>query len=232
MKPLLPILTLLCIATLASAEPSVCPLGLRLPDKIDDTKPLVILIHGIDCNEGVFWRMQNALHEAGYATAAFNYSSDQPISGAAAALASGLQTLHKSSPNLRLQIVAHSMGGLVARDYIESNDYTGGVDRLILIAPPNHGSPWARLEFLARLRQHRRDADDWKPIALVSEPLSAAAKDLLPDSTFLKRRTHAPAAPVFATPLSPASSTIPAMPLENGHTILKPKPRTASAPAG
>ena len=174
-------------ATALADAPARCPLGLRLPAQIDENKPLVILIHGLDCNEGVFWRMGRELHDAGYAATTFNYSSEQSILEAGAALGNALETLHKRFPRLRIDIVAHSMGGLVARDYIEGDGYAGGVDRLIMIAPPNHGSPWARLEFLARWRLHTRNQDDWRVTALVGAPLSAAAKDLLPDSECINR---------------------------------------------
>ena len=41
----------------------------------------------------------------------------------------------------RVDIVAHSMGGLVARDYIESMDYRDDVDQLITLGTPHAGSP-------------------------------------------------------------------------------------------
>jgi PKD repeat protein len=55
-------------------------------------------------------------------------------------------------------VVAHSMGGLVARAYIESSDFDGPNDggyyhddigRLIMIATPNNGSEWYKLLDLA-----------------------------------------------------------------------------------
>ncbi len=41
----------------------------------------------------------------------------------------------------KVDIVAHSMGGLVARQYIESNDYQNDIDQLIMLGTPNEGSP-------------------------------------------------------------------------------------------
>ena len=41
----------------------------------------------------------------------------------------------------KVDIVAHSMGGLVAREYIESADYQDDVDQLVLLGAPNQGSP-------------------------------------------------------------------------------------------
>ena len=51
--------------------------------------------------------------------------------------------LRKDHPALKIDIIGHSLGGLVARDYVEGSDYHGGVDRLMLIATPNAGTKWA-----------------------------------------------------------------------------------------
>jgi hypothetical protein len=40
----------------------------------------------------------------------------------------------------RVDLVCHSMGGLLARSYIQSNGYETDVARLMLIAVPNHGA--------------------------------------------------------------------------------------------
>ncbi len=40
----------------------------------------------------------------------------------------------------RVDIIAHSMGGIVARSYVQSNEYNNDIDNLILIAAPNKGS--------------------------------------------------------------------------------------------
>ncbi|WP_066503673.1 lipase family alpha/beta hydrolase [Abyssisolibacter fermentans] len=41
----------------------------------------------------------------------------------------------------KVDIVAHSMGGLVARSYIQSEDYRDDINKLILAGTPNAGSP-------------------------------------------------------------------------------------------
>jgi pimeloyl-ACP methyl ester carboxylesterase len=45
----------------------------------------------------------------------------------------------------KVDLVAHSMGGLVARAYIESNDYNNNVDQLIFLSTPQRGAPMAYL---------------------------------------------------------------------------------------
>jgi triacylglycerol esterase/lipase EstA (alpha/beta hydrolase family) len=45
----------------------------------------------------------------------------------------------------KVDLVAHSMGGLVARAYIEGDNYQNDVDQLIFLATPQQGSPTAYL---------------------------------------------------------------------------------------
>jgi len=47
----------------------------------------------------------------------------------------------------KVDIVAHSMGGLVARQYIQSSQYQNDVDQLIFLGTPHKGSPQAYLQW-------------------------------------------------------------------------------------
>lgn len=49
----------------------------------------------------------------------------------------------------KVDIVAHSMGGLVARSYIQSVDYDDDVDQLIFLGTPHNGAPKAYLQWEA-----------------------------------------------------------------------------------
>lgn len=40
----------------------------------------------------------------------------------------------------KVDIIAHSMGGLVARPYLQSDEYRGDVDQFIMLGTPNYGS--------------------------------------------------------------------------------------------
>jgi len=48
-----------------------------------------------------------------------------------------------------VDIVAHSMGGLVARQYIESDDYENDINQLITLGTPHKGAPEAYLKWEA-----------------------------------------------------------------------------------
>src|SRR3989344_1657438 len=49
----------------------------------------------------------------------------------------------------KVDIVAHSMGGLVARSYIQSVDYDYDIDRLVFLGVPHQGAPTAYLQWEA-----------------------------------------------------------------------------------
>ena len=49
----------------------------------------------------------------------------------------------------KVDLVAHSMGGLVTRSYIQSGDYDGDVDQLIFLGTPHKGAPTAYLQWEA-----------------------------------------------------------------------------------
>ena len=54
-----------------------------------------------------------------------------------------IPTINKAltnSPTGKVSIIAHSMGGLVARRYIQSNNYRDDVNKLIMLGTPNYGS--------------------------------------------------------------------------------------------
>lgn len=57
-----------------------------------------------------------------------------------------IPTINKIKNNLnvsKVNLICHSMGGLVARDYIQSEYYQQDIENLIMIGTPNSGSPTA-----------------------------------------------------------------------------------------
>lgn len=169
--------------------------GLLLPRQIDPARPLVVLIHGLDADRSDCVPIGQLLQAAGQQVAYFSYPGDQPIEDSAASLGRAMTRLRTSNPNLTIDIIAHSMGGLVARRYVEGSDYAGGVDRMILVAPPNHGSGWARLRSILSIEENlhlRRDDPNWHWTWLVTEGLGEAGADLLPGSDFLNQLNSRP----------------------------------------
>jgi len=169
--------------------------GLFLPEPLDPSRPLVVLIHGLDADRSDCMPIGELLHSAGQQVAYFSYAGDQPIADSAARFGQALAKLHAANPALTINIVAHSMGGLVARQYVEGPDYAGGVDRMILVAPPNHGSSWARLRTILSIEENlhlHHDDPNWSWTWLVTEGMGEAGTDLLPDSDFLNQLNSLP----------------------------------------
>jgi len=162
--------------------------GLLIDQAIDPRRPLVVLIHGLDGNADCCRPMTRLLQQAGWQTAIFCYPADKHLSGNAQLLAEHLGALREVYPDLKIDLVTQSMGGLVARQYVEGPQYAGGVDRLILIAPPNAGSSWARFSWASKLVAHwqryHRDPQ-WSAAWMITEGLCQAGCDLKPGSRFL-----------------------------------------------
>lgn len=169
--------------------------GLRLPERVDPARPLIVLLHGLDGDRSDCMPVAQLLCAAGYQVAYFSYPGDQSIRDSAAMFARDMRRLRQAQPKLLIDVIAHSMGGLVARDYVEGPQYAGGIGRLILVAPPNHGSSWARMRFLLSLQEnyHLYESDpDWHWTWLITEGLGEAGGELLPGSDFLRHLNARP----------------------------------------
>ena len=121
--------------------------GLLLPKMVDVQKPMAVLIQGLDCGCSNSAALAGLLEEQGFQAAYFSYPSDGPIEDSAAMLAKNMQALAEMFPKMPVDIIGHSMGGLIARRYVEGDDYAGGVRHLILVGTPNGGTRWAMLRF-------------------------------------------------------------------------------------
>lgn len=162
--------------------------GLRLPEHVDQFERLIVLIHGLDSNEEYWNDLAPLLTEEGYAVGELIYPNDQPLADSAALLAGEMARLRRECPRLSVDILAHSMGGIIARAYVEGDDYTGGIKRLILLAPPNHGSCYSRLSMMCDLVEHVglwHSNPDWSWTWMVTDGLGEARNDISPGSPFL-----------------------------------------------
>jgi pimeloyl-ACP methyl ester carboxylesterase len=166
---------------------------------------IVVLIHGLD-DPGWMWdEVAPALHGAGYVVARFEYPNDGPIADAADRFAMSLMRLKQMGVQ-RVDIVAHSMGGLVTRDVLTRDSYYGGdgtgggrfpaVDRFIMCGTPNHGSELARLRGVSEVKEQitRVFSGEGTLLGGMTDGSGEAAEDLLPGSTFLRRLNARPLA--------------------------------------
>lgn len=168
--------------------------GLKLDDDWEDAAagtPVVIFIHGLNRRPNDFEGFLAAARGAGFGCGVFSYPNDQPIVDSARLLAGELSNFAEQHPGRQVALVTHSMGGLVARAAIEYPERNpGAVRRLIMLAPPNHGSTLAHFAFGIDLWEHlgdpKRREDTGKFYAMIEDGLSEASRDLIPDSPFLR----------------------------------------------
>lgn len=184
--------------TLTPANAAATPLPARL----------VLLIHGLD-EPGDIWNdLVPYLRAANHAVARFDYPNDGPIAESAGRLTGWLRAMRAQGVT-QVDLVCHSMGGLVARDALTrpglyAGKATGHADlpdvpRLIMVGTPNKGSAWAHVECLAECRdQFQRlldsgsDADAGHFVGWLVDGRGEAARDLLPESTFLRELNARP----------------------------------------
>ncbi len=176
--------------------PTWAPLPERTPES------LVLLVHGMDEPGGIWDDLAPALAKAGVHVVRFDYRNDQPLAASAEELAAALADL-RARGTARVDIVAHSAGGLIARDVLTraadgmyggraaGHDALPDVSRLIMIGTPNRGSALARFRVVTEVREQFIrwiESDGRDPAALLGfmhDGSGEAAGDLRPGSAYL-----------------------------------------------
>lgn len=177
-------------------EEDLARFGLKLDDHCqkclaaDEQSQLVVLVHGYNSkaehNAGFF----DNLRKNGLACGTFSYPNDQALADSAKLLSRELNAFHEKHPKRPIALVTHSMGGLVARACIEDPELDpGNVQRLVMIAPPTHGTLLAHFSLGADLCEHFFKWGGGGPIkrmrASIADGLGEAVADLQPQSHFL-----------------------------------------------
>lgn len=183
--------------------------------KVRNAKRILLYIHGIIGDTrgmvasacGLPYAVANppsAVDERYDLVLAFDYENiNTPIEETAIKLkehlmAVGLGPYHGKT----LHVVAHSMGCLVTRWFIEREGGREIVQKAVLVAPPNAGSPWARIQDLALVGLgaaiNGMAAMVWPPAAIPAlvgmlgtavagvEKVDVTLDEMKPDSTFYK----------------------------------------------
>ncbi len=110
----------------------------------------VLLVHGIYSDDSI-WNLTNqSLINAGYDVFTVGAMQDQPQNGifpsnglienSALQLKDAIDNVKAATGATKVNVVAHSMGGLVTRWYIRSPSYSHDIDKLIMLGTPNKGS--------------------------------------------------------------------------------------------
>lgn len=119
----------------------------HVPQRARDLRT-VVFVHGFQANRASLFPAQAWLRLRGHKRQlSYNYASTVSIESMAIRLKRHLDAQVRGG---RIDIVAHSMGGLVARVYLQMLGGHRRVDRLITLGTPHHGT-WASTYLPTRL---------------------------------------------------------------------------------
>lgn len=145
---------------------------------------VVFVLHGFMATAGVFELLERRLYEAGVKhVASFTYGPLRTIESLAQQLRDECERIPEGA---RLHLVGHSLGGVVARYYVQEEGGRGRVRQTISLGSPFHGTTIGRFlppalennlspasPVLARLRDPARGAPEVPHLSVV------AADDML-----------------------------------------------------
>lgn len=120
--------------------------------------PPILLIHGYVCNAGYWWGLRRALARAGFAqTYAINL---EPVFGRipdyAEQVGARVREIQRATDAEKVVLIGHSMGGLVARAWVNDPANAARVARVIAIGSPFLGTAHAERSFGENATQMRR----------------------------------------------------------------------------
>ena len=104
--------------------------------------PVVVVVHGIIRSSKSFSRMKSRLEEDGYTVIGFDYPSTR------VSIQESAEYLHRMLASLEgvteINVVGHSMGGLLVRTYLKEHQ-DPRLRRMVMLGVPNHGSNMANI---------------------------------------------------------------------------------------
>jgi triacylglycerol lipase len=164
-----------CIAIWLLIQETACllltillrPLGWlqpQLPNAEQGAHPPVILLHGLFQNRSCLFWLQHRLRAVGYQhSISINTPPWRDLETLTESLAKMVDELRFKLKVDKVILVGHSMGGMIARNYVQNRGGAAHVHGIITLGAPHHGSKLA-------------------PFAL-----SPMGKTLLPGSVFLRQ---------------------------------------------
>ncbi len=126
----------------------------------------VLMVHGFFCNAAFWMPMRRFLRKRGFGQT-YSITLDPPLFGDvekfSVHLSNSVEQICARTGSDKVVIVAHSMGGLVSRNYIHNYGGDKRVEKLITLGTPHHGTTIAdTVFFLGRhLRQMKRWSNKW-----------------------------------------------------------------------
>jgi pimeloyl-ACP methyl ester carboxylesterase len=103
----------------------------------------VVLVHGYSQNRVDFLRIARVLARRGSGPLfGFNYAWFARVPKSAARLASFIEEVRRETGADEVDLVCHSLGGLVAMEHLRLHGVAARVRRCVTIASPHAGVPW------------------------------------------------------------------------------------------
>lgn len=145
-------------------------------ESIDETRPPVLLLHGYLGTRGSMYILERRLNDDGICVFSFNLGSlnVRDIRTSAFLIHRKIESILAQTPVKKIDIVGHSMGGLIGLYYVKKLGGADKVRKLVMMGTPMRGT-WAALLGIAA-------------VGLIS----ASAWQLLPGSRFLKELSSGP----------------------------------------
>ena len=162
-------------------------------------QPPVLIIHGYLATRGSLHLLERHLTDRGLIVMSYPFGPINvgDIRDSAGLIARKVESIVAQTGIARVDIVGHSMGGLVGLDYLKRLGGRHRVRRLVMLGTPMQGT-WSAL------------------LGLVTAPLGLASLQLLPGSPFLRELAERPLPPgaevisigAIRDWLAPLSSTV------------------------
>jgi len=102
----------------------------------------VLLVHGLSSNRAIFHVLRRGLQQAGFRrVATLNYSwLNNDVRSAARLLADEVEQACEDSGHERVHVIGHSLGGVIARYYVQRMGGDARVHTLVTLGTPHHGT--------------------------------------------------------------------------------------------
>lgn len=153
--------------------------------------PTIVFLHGYVMTGRCFFLLRRRLRRAGF-NRFYSISLPRafaPLDELAAAFAEDLREVLRRAPEPACVVIAHSMGGLVARRALEDPALASRVELLVTLGSPHHGTPVARYVLGANARDMEPGSAFMKRIEPVPPPVPIVSVCSRADNLIFPHRT-------------------------------------------
>jgi len=120
-----------------------CDVAASYPDSAEPGEDVVVVLHGLFATAGVLRPLRRHIEQSAPAcTASFTYAPGPGVDAIAQSLADLVERLPEG---VRIHLVGHSLGGIVARWYLQEHGGDPRIVQTVSMASPFRGTRHARL---------------------------------------------------------------------------------------